>query len=141
VFGRRPAGAVQGYRMEDAEVALVAMSTTASTVRKVVDAARERGIKAGSVRVHMFRPFPEQELRQALAPCRRVGFLDRDISLGLGGVLWAEGRAAAPSYALVQNYVLGLGGGDIRPREIERILADLQAREQAGEPSILEVAT
>jgi pyruvate/2-oxoacid:ferredoxin oxidoreductase alpha subunit len=141
VFGRRPAGAVQGYRMDDAEVALVAMSTTASTVRKVVDAARERGIKAGSVRVHMFRPFPEQELRQALAPCRRVGFLDRDISLGLGGVLWAEGRAAAPSYALVQNYVLGLGGGDIRPRDIERILADLQAREQAGEPSILEVAT
>lgn len=141
VFGRRPKGAVESYRMDDADVALVAMSTTASTVRTVVDAARQRGVRLGSVRVRMFRPFPETELRRALAPCRRVGFVDRDISLGMGGILWAEGRAAAPRDALVQNYILGLGGGDIRPREIEQILDDLLQRQQAGEPSILEVAT
>lgn len=141
VFGRRPAGAVQCHRMEDADVAIVAMATTASTVRAVVDAARARGVRAGCVRVRMFRPFPEAELRAALAPCRRVAFVDRDISLGLGGILWAEGRACAHRDALVQNYVLGLGGGDIRPQEIERILADVASRDLAGEPSILEVAT
>ena len=141
VFGRRPAAAIESYRMDDAEIAMVAMSTTASTVRAVVDEARQRGQHLGAVRVRMFRPFPETELREVLKGCRRVAFLDRDISLGLGGILWAEGRACARPDALVQNYILGLGGGDIRPREIEHILADLLARQQAGEPSILEVAT
>ena len=141
VFGRRPADAVQSYRMDDADVALVAMSTTASTVRTAVDQARIRGLRLGAVRVRMFRPFPEAELRQALARCSRVGFLDRDISLGLGGILWAEGRACANCNALVQNYILGLGGGDIRPRDIECTLSDLLARERASEPRVLEVAT
>ncbi|GAB4138029.1 MAG: pyruvate synthase subunit PorA [Planctomycetota bacterium] len=141
VFGRRPAGAIDCHRMEDAEIALVSMSTTASTVRAVVDEARAEGIKLGSVRVRMFRPFPENELRETLSRCSRVGFLDRDISLGLGGILWAEGRACAPPSALVQNYILGLGGGDIRPREIRQVLSDLREREERSEPRILEVAT
>ncbi|MBM4061400.1 MAG: pyruvate ferredoxin oxidoreductase [Planctomycetes bacterium] len=140
-FGRRPADAVDGYRMDDAEVALVAMSTMSSTVRAVVDSARARGQKVGAVRLYMFRPFPEQDLRQALRPCRRVGFLDRDISLGLGGVLWAEGRAMAPAGCLVQNYIVGLGGGDVRPQDVQGILDDLVARQRAEEPRILEVAT
>ena len=140
-FGRRPADAVETYRMEDADVALISMSTTASTVRTVVDAARARGAKVGSLRVRMFRPFPERELRHALRHCSRVGVLDRDISLGLGGILWGEARATAPAGCLVQNYILGLGGGDVRPQTIEDVLADLVARQQVEDPRILEVAT
>jgi len=141
VFGRRPKDAVDCYRMDDAEIALVAMSTTASTVRTVVDAARARGAKVGGLRVRMFRPFPERELRQALRPCRRIGILDRDISLGLGGILWSEVRGVAPAGSLVQNYLVGLGGGDIRPQDIEGMLADLCARQQAEDPRIVEVAS
>jgi pyruvate/2-oxoacid:ferredoxin oxidoreductase alpha subunit len=141
LFGRRPADAIECHRMEDAEVALVAMSTTASTVRTVVDAARARGVKVGSIRVRMVRPFPDAELRDALGHCRRIGILDRDISLGLGGILWSEARGTAPSWAIVQNYVVGLGGGDIRPEHVEEILADLTARPSASEPKIMEVAT
>jgi pyruvate/2-oxoacid:ferredoxin oxidoreductase alpha subunit len=89
----------------------------------------------------MIRPFPEAELRQALRKAARVGFLDRDISLGLGGILWAEGRSAAPKDSLVQNYILGLGGGDVRPGQIQDVLKDLVERQQASEPRILEVAT
>jgi pyruvate/2-oxoacid:ferredoxin oxidoreductase alpha subunit len=116
------------------------MGTIASTVRTVVDRARERGEKVGALRVRMFRPFPMAALERALAGKARVAFLDRNLSPGLGGVLWAEGRGTAPSEAIVQDYVVGLGGGDVRPEHIEQILADLSQRTGSGEPKIVEVA-
>ncbi|MBI4880582.1 MAG: pyruvate ferredoxin oxidoreductase [Planctomycetes bacterium] len=140
VFGRRPADRIVPYRMEDAEVALVSMGTTAATVRTAVDAARARGVKAGGLRVRMYRPFPERELKEALARCARVAILDRDISLGHGGVLWSETRGVTPRDAVVQNYMLGLGGGDIRPRHITGVIDDILGREEAAEPMIMEVA-
>ena len=81
-----------------------------------------------------------REQRAQLAGCGRVAILDRDISLGQGGVLWSESRAAAPSGALVQNYVVGLGGGDIRPEHVDGLIADLRSRDEAGRPEIVEVA-
>jgi pyruvate/2-oxoacid:ferredoxin oxidoreductase alpha subunit len=140
VFGRRPAEPVEAHSMDDAEIALVSMGTTASTVRRVVDAARKRGIKLGSLRVRMFRPFPEKQLRELLRGCRRVGVLDRDISLGHGGVLWSELRGTVPDGCVVQNYILGLGGGDIRPANIEEVLEDLCERSKADEPKLMEIA-
>ena len=139
VFGRRPPDPVVTYQMEDAEIALVSMGTTASTVARAVDTARKAGVKVGSVRVHMYRPFPAQMLRDALSGCSRIGVLDRNISLGLGGVLWSESCFTAPSASLVQSYMIGLGGGDIRIEHIENVLADLSERTQAGEPQIVEV--
>ena len=139
VFGRRPADPVVPYRMEDAELVLVSMGTTAETVRVAVDEARERGVRAGALRVRMFRPFPERLLREALAGARRVGVIDRDISLGLGGVLWSETRGTAPAGSLVQNYIVGLGGGDIRPQHVSKVLEDLAARQAAGQPMIMEI--
>ncbi|MFO1078602.1 MAG: pyruvate ferredoxin oxidoreductase [Planctomycetota bacterium] len=140
-FGRRPADPVDCYRTDDAETVLVAMSTTSSTIRAVVDEARARGERVGAVRVFMFRPFPELELRHALAGKRRIGIVDRDISLGHGGILWSEVRGTAPPGALVQNYIVGLGGGDVRPADIRDILGDLVERTVGGAPRILEVAT
>jgi len=139
-FGRRPPDAITGYRMEDAEVALVSMGTTAATAREAVDAARERGVKAGSVRVRMFRPFPEEQFVEALSGVQRVAVLDRDISLGFGGVLWGELRGCLPRENLVQGYVLGLGGGDIRPQHLGGILDDVLTRDRAAAPVIQEVA-
>jgi len=138
-FGRRPADRVVPYRMDDAEVVIVSMGTTASTAVRVVDSVRERGIKAGALRVRMFRPFPEDLLRGWLRGRPRVAVLDRDISLGLGGILWSEIRGITEG-AIVQNYILGLGGGDIRPADIEKLLDDLLARDAVGEPEIVEVA-
>ena len=140
IFGRRPAPSVVPYRMDDAEIALVSLGTTASTVRRAVDEAREKGIAAGSLRVRMFRPFPEPALRDHLEGLRKVGILDRDISLGHGGVLWSEARACAPPNCVVQNYMLGLGGGDIRPVHIQEVLRDLVQRRESRAPQIMEVA-
>jgi pyruvate/2-oxoacid:ferredoxin oxidoreductase alpha subunit len=137
-FGRRPPDPVVPYRMEDAELVILSMGTTASTARLAVDAARERGVRAGALRLRMFRPLPEAALRAALSGKRRVAVIDRDSSPGLGGVVWGEVRALADPGAIVQNYLVGLGGGDIRPEHVERILADLTARDAAAEPIFLE---
>jgi len=139
IFGRRPADPVISYRMEDAELALVSMGTTASTARTAVDAAREKGLKVGSIRVRIYRPFPEQQLKAALAGCSKVAVLDRDISVGHGGVLWSESRGIMPRDSVAQNYMLGLGGGDIRPEHLTSIIEDLRGRDAAADPIIQEV--
>lgn len=137
-FGRRPADPVVPYRMEDAELVVLSMGTTASTVRAAVDAARARGIRVGALRLRMFRPLPEALLRAHFAGGKRVAVIDRDACPGLGGIVWGEVRGLGDAGSIVQNYLVGLGGGDIRPEHIERIIGDLAGRSEAGEPVFLE---
>jgi pyruvate/2-oxoacid:ferredoxin oxidoreductase alpha subunit len=137
-FGRRPPDAVVPYRMDDAEIAVVSMGTTAATVRTAVDAARKRGVKAGGLRVRMFRPLPEHAIATALRACKRVAVMDRDLSPGLGGILWGETRGLAGPKTVVQNYLVGLGGGDIRPEHVDWIIQDVSARDRAGDPVFME---
>jgi pyruvate/2-oxoacid:ferredoxin oxidoreductase alpha subunit len=139
VFGRSLPDVVVPYRMDDAEVVLVSMGTMATTVRAVVDEARGRGLKVGALRIRMFRPFPVQEVTAAFAGRARIGIIDRNLSPGHGGVVWGEARALAPHGALVQNYISGIGGGDVRPFHIQRILDDLLDRKEAAAPMIMEV--
>ena len=137
-FGRRPADPVVPYRMEDAELVVVSMGTTASTARLAVDSARGRGIKAGALRLRMFRPLPEAMLRSHLSGRSRIAVIDRDLCPGLGGIVWAELRGLGDPGAVVQSYLVGLGGGDIRPEHIGGIIEDLAARAEAGEPVFME---
>jgi pyruvate/2-oxoacid:ferredoxin oxidoreductase alpha subunit len=134
VFGRRPPDPVVSYQAEDAEVLVVSMGTIAETINGVVDRARSSGLALGSVRVMMFRPFPSELLKRLVSGKPRIAVIDRDISLGFGGVLWGEFRGLAEPGTIVQNYVAGIGGGDVRPEHIEQMLADLCARKEAGEP-------
>jgi len=138
IFGRRPADAVQAYRAEDAETLIVSMGTIGSTAVRVVDTLRAKGEKVGALRVRLFRPLPVAEIRRWFAGKRRIAVIDRDISLGFGGVLWGETRGLADAGATVQNYVAGLGGGDVRPEHILNMLADLRSREVAGAPAVME---
>ncbi len=137
-FGRRPPDPVVPYRMEDADLVLVSMGTTASTVRTAVDEARARGVKAGALRLRMFRPLPERAIREHLAGRKRVAILDRDSCPGLGGIVWGELRGLAAPGAVVQNYLIGLGGGDIRPEHVRGVLDDLASRDESGEPHFME---
>lgn len=140
-FGRRPPDSVVPYRTEDAEVLVVSMGTTASTVRAAVDRMREEGIPAGALRIRMFRPLPEALLRELLAGKKRVAVLDRDACPGLGGIVWSEIRGLAEPGALVQSYLVGLGGGDIRREHVASIVADVRKRERAGEPVLVETGS
>jgi pyruvate/2-oxoacid:ferredoxin oxidoreductase alpha subunit len=138
IFGRPLAGALVPYRAEDAETLIVAMGTIGLTAERVVDRLRERGEKVGALRVRMFRPLPAQALREQFSGKKKIAVLDRDLSLGFGGILWGEVSRLAGPDTVVQNYLAGIGGGDICPEHLERILADLGGRDQAGDPVFLE---
>ena len=140
IFGRRPADPLVAYRCEDAETLIVSMGTLGVTAERVVDQLREQGQKIGSLRVRMFRPMLADELRQIFAGKQRIAVLDRDISIGFGGVLWGEVRGFAAPGTIVQNYLVGVAGGDVRPEHMQKLLADLNERQAAGAPEIVEVA-
>ncbi len=137
VFGRDPGRVLSTFETHDADTVLVASATVATTAREVVRERRARGEKVGLVTLRMFRPFPEKELRTVLAGASRIGVLDRDYAAGLGGVWWQDVRASFqghPHQPLIQNYLVGIGGGDVTPGLLENVLDDLAARTEAGPP-------
>jgi len=129
-FGR-PYGFLEAYRMDDAEVAIVALGSTCGTAKAAADEAREAGIKAGMVKLRVFRPFPVAELRAALAPARVIGVLDRAISFGLeGGPLFHEVRSHLYGDARpIVPFVYGLGGRDINVEQVLGVFRKLQKAE------------
>lgn len=142
VFGRRPHGAFAAEYTEDAEIVLVACNTLVRTARRVVTARRKRGEKVGLVKAKLFRPFLRKEFIRAIGSARKVGVLDRNHSPGSGGIFWNEIATSLRERpdVLLQDYLVGLGGGDVTPAHIEEILDDLKRREQAEEPIWKEVA-
>jgi pyruvate ferredoxin oxidoreductase alpha subunit len=118
-FGRRHE-AVEAYRIEDAELAFVMIGSFATKAREAVDRLRLAGLKIGLVRPRLVRPFPEARLRELLLGKRGVAVIDQNLSLGKGGILYAElasalyGQREAP---LLASFVGGLGGRDISLEE------------------------
>jgi pyruvate ferredoxin oxidoreductase alpha subunit len=118
------------YRLDDAEVAIVVVGSTAGTTRMVVDKLRAKGVKAGMVRVRAFRPFPHEAYAKALQHVKVVGVMDRADSFGAqGGPVFVEIRAAlydCDPRPQVLPFIYGLGGRDIYPDNIEQAFAVLQ---------------
>ena len=118
------------YRLEDADVAIVVVGSTAGTTRMVVDKLRAKGVKAGMVRVRAFRPFPHEEYARALQHVMVVGVMDRADSFGAqGGPVFVEVRAAlydCDPRPQVLPFIYGLGGRDIYPDNIEQAFGVLQ---------------
>ena len=130
------------YKTDDAEMVLVACNTMARTLRRVVDERREKGERIGMVKAKMFRPFPRGDFVKAIGSAKRVGVLDRNHSPGSGGIFWQEMATTLQgrSDVLLQDYLVGLGGGDVTPAIINEIADDLSARKSADEPVWKEVA-
>ena len=143
LFGRRPHGAFTAEHTADAQTALVACTTMASTARNVAETRRARGEKVGLVKLKMFRPFLRHKFLQAIGSARRVAVLDRNHSPGSGGIFWNEIAASLSEHpeVLLQGYIVGLGGSHVTPDVIEGILNDIGRRRAAGAPEfVLEVA-
>jgi pyruvate ferredoxin oxidoreductase alpha subunit len=124
------------YRMDDAEFAVLLMSSSAGTGKVAADALRERGVKAGLVKLRVFRPFPAEALADALRGVKALAVMDRsDGFSGCGGPLGAEVRAALYGKAdgiRTINCIYGLGGRDIRVEDFYGIFDEL-ARMAEGE--------
>ena len=129
----------ESYRLDDAQVAVIVANSTAGTAKTVVDQLRNEGVKAGLLKIRVFRPFPGEELAQALSHLDAVAVMDRSISFGAmenAGPLYLELLAALAAHGVaipVADYVYGLGGRDILPREIERVYRDTLAMAETGQ--------
>jgi pyruvate ferredoxin oxidoreductase alpha subunit len=124
-------GLLEPYKLEDAEIAIVVIGSTAGTTRMVVDRLRAKGVKAGMVRVRVFRPFPHAAFARALESVKVVGVMDRADSFGAqGGPVFLEIRSAlydSDPRPQVLPFIYGLGGRDIFPDDIEQAFAALEA--------------
>jgi len=123
-FGRKY-GLVEEYRLDDADYAIVVMGSTAGTAKDTVDMMREKGHKVGLLRIRVFRPFPAEEILNALKNVKVVGVMDRaDGVNAFGGPVFMEVRAAlyeSEKKPDVYSFVYGLGGRDVKPVDIERV--------------------
>ncbi len=136
----RPFEVVESWGMEDAEVAVVVIGSTAGNVRHVARELRADGVKAGVVKIRVFRPFPARELAEALKNVKAIGVMDRSDSLGAeGGPVFLELRSALYDMGCripMIDYVYGLGGADVRLELIREVYTDL-ADLAAGSPAPL----
>ena len=126
----RKYGLFEEYKLDDAEIAIVCMNSTAGTTKEVVDNLREQGIKAGLLKVRVFRPFPAEEISKALFNVKAVAVLDKAESLNsCGGPLFADvtsGMYVNDCTTPVVSYIYGIGGRDTTTKDIAKVFDDLQ---------------
>lgn len=120
-FGRDWGGTTQLYKADGAEVLLCVMGSMASSARVAVDRLRAEGVKAGLLKIRVFRPFPAAEVCRAAAEAKALAVVDRDIVYGVGGALYREVQCALGAAGLsrpVSSFVAGLGGRDVRVEDL-----------------------
>jgi len=134
-------GLLEKYKLEDAEIAVVCLGSTAGTVKTVVDELRTAGIKAGLLRIRTYRPMPIKEIADALAGAKAVAVMDRSMSFGgNGGAVFHEVRNVlydSPTHPYALNYIYGLGGKDTSPLQIRKIFEDIRKIVQSKQPGDL----
>ena len=132
----REYGLFDAYKLEDAETAIVALSSTAGTAKTVVDELRDEGKKVGLLKPRVFRPFPNNEIAEALSHLKAVAILDRSDSFGaFGGPLFTEIRSAMMEYGKVPeniDIIYGLGGRDINQQDLRNIYGQLDKIVETG---------
>jgi pyruvate/2-oxoacid:ferredoxin oxidoreductase alpha subunit len=118
-------GLVEEYRCEDADIILLVSGTIASTAKDAVDVMRQKGLKLGSVKVRVFRPFPKERVRSIAQKTQKLIVIDRNISFGSEGIFFSEIKSCLygeeyrpPMY----GFIAGLGGRDVLIKDIEGIV-------------------
>lgn len=132
---------IEQYQMNDAEVAIICLGSTAGTTRVAVDNLRKKGIKAGLLKIRVFRPFPAGQIANALKNIKVVAVLDRSDGLAdFGGPVFNEVRSALydlPTRPIVVDYIYGLGGRDIFVGDIEKVYQTLLDIKKSGKTNQL----
>ena len=131
-FGRGY-GIIEPIMLENAEVVIATAGSITSTARVAVKALREKGYRVGLLKMRLFRPFPVEDIQQALGGKKKIAVIDRNISLGGGGIFCQELRAAlvhSPDHPLTFSYIAGIGGTDVTPEVIQKITMDVMNRSE-----------
>ena len=132
----RKYGLFEEYKLEDAEIAIICMNSTAGTTKYVVDELRKKGIKAGLLKIRVFRPFPAEEISKCLSHLKAIAVLDKADSLNAaGGALFEDITSAMfvnKCFVPTVNYIYGIGGRDTTANQIESVYTDLQSIVNTG---------
>ena len=127
---------VEPYMMDDAEVALIGMGSMVGTIRYVVDELRSEGVKAGMVKLRLFRPFPVEAIKKAIGKVPVMGVMEKCISFGAPASPLMEEIMTAyyhdKAKPMMANYVVGLGGKDVSPDMIREAYASLLKIKKTG---------
>ncbi|MBE0634262.1 pyruvate ferredoxin oxidoreductase, partial [Candidatus Bathyarchaeota archaeon] len=127
---------VEPYMMDDAEVALIGMGSMVGTIRYVVDELRSEGVKAGMVKLRLFRPVPAEAIKKAIGKGPVMGVMEKCISFGAPASPLMEEIMTAyyqdKAKPMMANYVVGLGGKDVSPDMIREAFASLLKIKKTG---------
>ena len=129
-------GVLDPYEVEDADIIITVLGSTSGTVRNVVRQLRKDGVKIGVLRIRMFRPFPFDEVRDILKGAKIVGVMDRAVSFGSFGPSYLEINTAlygVKNPPQIINYVYGLGGRDMPPQLVRKMIDELRKVEEGEE--------
>ena len=123
------------YKMDDADMVMVMLGSSAGTAKDVIDEYREKGVKVGLLKMRTFRPFPHAYIAEKLAGRKAVCVLDRSASFGgQGGPVFMEIRSAMYGQQVpIHGYIYGLGGRDFDLRQVGTVIEDLQKVASGGE--------
>lgn len=133
--GRKYGGLLDCYRCEDADLGVIVMGSSAGDAKEAIDKLRDEGYKPGVIRIRVFRPFPREELREICRRFKAIAVIDRDLSPGLGGILYTETLTSLydlKNRPIVQNYIAGLGGRDISVNDFKLIVRELYRNIEEG---------
>lgn len=139
LLSERPQGILDCYGMDDAEYAIVALSSTAGTARAHARQMRVKGHKVGVLKPRLYRPFPAKQIVDCIRNCKAVAVMDRAISFGapqgmgplftdITSALFVAGVCDLP----IVNYIYGLGGRDTTLPMINAVYADLAEMAATG---------
>ena len=136
IFGRNHGGMLWTYRMDDAEIVLCSMGSLATEATMAADTLRDQGLPAGVVGIRVFRPFPRKEVREVFRRAKAIIVFEKDISYGYEGALCSDLKAAfyrSDVIAPIHNVIAGLGGRDVKARELAEAVSDALGIIEAGQ--------
>jgi pyruvate ferredoxin oxidoreductase alpha subunit len=129
ITGRDHGGLIEAYRTEGAEVILVAMGSMAGTIKDAVDRFRSEGNPVGLVKIRCYRPFPHEDIWEAIKGARVVAVMEADFSMGSEGAVGMDLKAKVcgrPGAPLVLDFITGLGGREVNQQTVEEVVAEAQ---------------
>lgn len=116
---------IEEYKTDDAEIILLTMGSLAGTLKEFIDKKREEGLKIGAAKMTVYRPFPIEEFRALAKKAKVLAILEKDISFGIGGAVFADaGRALVneKEKPILLDFIIGLGGRDVTFENLEDVV-------------------
>ncbi len=135
--GRDNSGLIEKYRSDDAEIILVALGSVCGTIKEAIDILRDQGKKVGLVKIRCHRPFPHEDIVEAIKGAKCVGVVEANFSMGSEGAISLDLKAKVcnrPEMPLVIDFIAGLGGREVNRQTIAEIVQKMESTYAQGKP-------